>query len=188
MSHWVEASEKNGRDKSPEKAVCWGLEHWLDQESLLGVSVYGFLAALEIRLWLYCDHAFFQTNYFYQHCQSYPLLLSWNNFLQNDWVEVHDTWNSKAVCFARSFLRFFNVMQLMQVECLLNDVIVHNLKDMVIHNLKEGLLSTHQKRMLCFLFLPLLYLTFLKYTIIEPWCHLASHQYGTTDIKKIWKK
>ena len=32
----MEAFGKNGRDKSPEKAVCLDLEHWLDQESLLG--------------------------------------------------------------------------------------------------------------------------------------------------------
>ena len=50
MSHWVEAFEKNGNNESPNKAVCWGLEHWLDQKSLWGASVYGCLVALEIKV------------------------------------------------------------------------------------------------------------------------------------------
>ena len=32
----MEAFGKNGRNKSPEKAVCLDLKHWLAQESLLG--------------------------------------------------------------------------------------------------------------------------------------------------------
>ena len=35
------------------------------------------------------------------------------------------------------------------------------------HNLKYGLRSSHQRRMLCFLFIPLLYSTILKQTIID---------------------
>ena len=31
----MEAFGKNGRNKSPEKAVCLDLKHWLAQESLL---------------------------------------------------------------------------------------------------------------------------------------------------------
>ena len=50
MSYWVETFDKNGKNESPDEAVCWGLEHWLDQESLFGVSVYGCLVALEITL------------------------------------------------------------------------------------------------------------------------------------------
>lgn len=50
MSHREENFEKDGRNKSPDKAVCRGLEHWLDQECLLGVSVHGCFVALEIKL------------------------------------------------------------------------------------------------------------------------------------------
>ena len=56
------------------------------------------------------------------------------------------------------------------------------------HNLKYGLRSSHQRRMLCFLFIPHLYSTILKHTIIDVWCHLVSHQFGTTAIKQRCKK
>lgn len=46
----MENFEKDGTNKSPDKAVCRGLEHWLDQECLLGVSVHGCFVALEIKL------------------------------------------------------------------------------------------------------------------------------------------
>ena len=42
--------------------------------------------------------------------------------------------------------------------------------------------------MLCFLFIPLLYSTILKHTIIDVWCHLVSHQFGTTVIKRRCKQ
>ena len=60
----MEAFEKNGKNESPDQAVCQGLEHWSGQESVLGVSVYACLVALEIKLQLYHEHAFFQINYF----------------------------------------------------------------------------------------------------------------------------
>ena len=40
MSHWVKAYEKNEKNESLDKAVCWDLECQLDRESYLGVSVY----------------------------------------------------------------------------------------------------------------------------------------------------
>ena len=60
--------------------VC-SMFHWLDQESLFGVSVYGCLVALEIKSKLYRKHAFFQIDYFSLALSKLSIAVIVKNFL-----------------------------------------------------------------------------------------------------------
>ena len=62
MSHWVKAFEKNERNESLDKTVCWGLECQLDRESLLGVSVYFLSSCTWNKVIAVSKHVFFQIN------------------------------------------------------------------------------------------------------------------------------
>ena len=108
INQWVEACEKNGRNESPDKAVCSDLEHWFQESLFWGFCIWlsgcPWNKVIDV-LWA----CILPEKIFWSALSSYPLLLTWNNFCQHNWTkEVHGTLTFAGVYILIDIFQFFH--------------------------------------------------------------------------------